>query len=178
MMWVKGDPARAEAALRRSGIPSSLVVTAPQVKEVPEFVASLSALHVLEALGLAAAVLVIGGLLMYLQSRERSQLVTFGLSHRMGLSRSRYGRSLALELGAILLLAYVVASGLGTAASRVMVPLLDPLGDVPPSPVFLAPVLAMVALGALLVGLAVAWGRVAARSASRADFGEVMRVAD
>jgi hypothetical protein len=117
MLWVKGNPHQAELALRRAGIPSSFIVTADEVKEVPEFVASISALHVLEALGLAAGILVMGGLLMYLQSRERSQLVTFGLSRRMGLSPRNYSLSLSLELGAILLTAYLVAAGLGTGLS-------------------------------------------------------------
>ena len=59
-----------------------------------------------------------------------------------------------------------------------MVPHLDPLPTIPPTPLFVSPTLLL--LVALIAVLAVSWfgGWITNRRASAADLGEVMRVAE
>ena len=43
---------------------------------------------------------------MYLEARQRSREVSYALARRMGLARRAHRRSIALELGAILLVSF------------------------------------------------------------------------
>src|SRR6266511_1002595 len=106
--WVKGDPDRASVALRALKYSPYLILTADQVKDIPEIAAAIGSFLVLNGLGLIAALLVVLGMLMYLQARQRSQVVSYGLSLRMGMSHSAHRRSLTAELGAMLCFSYAI----------------------------------------------------------------------
>jgi putative ABC transport system permease protein len=176
--WVRGDPATATAALERVSYPPYLILTAEQVKDIPSFIAVIDTFLVLGALGLIAALLAFAGVLMYLQARQRSQVVSYGLSLRMGMSHESHRRALTLEIVMMLGSAYAVGAGLGLVAALFAVPVLDPLSTIPPSPVFLVPI---ILLSLAFVGVGVAsWfgGGVTNQRARKVDLGEVMRLAD
>lgn len=94
---------------------------------------------VMNALGLVAALLVVAGMLMYLQARQRSQVVSYALSLRMGMTHAHHRRSLVVELGTMLCYAYLLGLTVAIGAALVMVPRLDPLASIPPSPLFVWP---------------------------------------
>ena len=177
-VWVKGDPDRAVAALATLPTPAFPIITAAQVQDIPEFTAVIGTFAVMDAVALAAALLVVIVMLMYLQARQRSQLVAFGLSTRMGMTHATHRRSLVLELATMLLTSFVVALGLGALAAWLVVPLLDPLATIPPAPLFVTPVVPIVIGGVALATIAWAGGTATARRAQRVDLGEVMRVAE
>jgi putative ABC transport system permease protein len=177
-LWVKGEAHRAEAALARVEYPPYLVLTADEVKDIPAIGAVIDTFLVLNTLGIAAALFVIGGILMYLQARQRSQVVSYGLSLRMGMSHESHRRSLALELGAMLCSSYGVGAALAIVAALLVVPLLDPLSSIPPGPLFVAPRISIAAAFAALVGIAWFGAWFTNLRARSMDLGEVMRLAD
>lgn len=177
-LWVHGPDGPAIRSLANLEFPPASTVTASEVKDIPYISAALDTFVVVNVLGLAAAALVFVGMLLYLNARQRSQVVAYALSSRMGMSDREHRRSLVLELGAMLLWGYAIGAVLAGVAATFTVPLLDPIPTVPPDPIRVLPLavsgIAAVALGAL------AWAGAAAtsRRARGIDLGEVMRVAE
>jgi putative ABC transport system permease protein len=177
-LWVQGDTDRAVDALRDPRIAVFQTLTSDEVEALPRLTVVLDTFAVLDALGLATGVLVAVALLMYLQARQRSQIVAYGLSTRMGMPPSSHRRSLVLETGSMLVAAFVLGVGLGMVAAALLVGRLDPIPVVPPDPVLVAP---SVAIAVALAGVAVvAWigAWVTSRQAASVHLGEVMRVAE
>lgn len=177
-LWVRGDQAEASAALRVPQITAFQILTADEVKDLPRVATVIDTFAVLDALGVATGVLVVVALLMYLQARQRSQIVAYGLSVRMGMGPRSHRRSLLLEVGSMLGAAFVLGVGLGIGASVLLVGRLDPLPVVPPDPLVVTPVPAIIA-AAVAVALATwlgAW--LTGRQAAAVRLGEAMRVAE
>jgi predicted lysophospholipase L1 biosynthesis ABC-type transport system permease subunit len=177
-LWIKGDPDGVEAALADAAVPTYLVVTAEQVQDIPQVVAVLDTFVVLNVLGIVAAALTFVGILMYLQARERSGVVSYALSTRMGMSHAQHRRALVLELGAMLLFAVAVGAVLAVAAAWFTVPLLDPIATIPPAPLLVVPAGLIALTAALAAGFAWLGAAGTNRRAQRVDLGEVMRVAE
>jgi putative ABC transport system permease protein len=177
-LWVKGEPEEAAAALQSMPAPAFPVVTAEQVQDIPEFTAVIGTFAVMDAVALAAALLVVIVMLMYLQARQRSQLVAFGLSMRMGMTHATHRRSLVLELAAMLLVSLLVGLALGAIAAWMVVPLLDPIRTIPPSPLFVLPMVQIVVGAVSLAAISWVGGLYTEQRARRVDLGEVMRVAE
>jgi ABC-type antimicrobial peptide transport system permease subunit len=97
---------------------------------------------------------------------------------RMGMTHATHRRSLVLELATMLLVSLFAGMVLGTIAAWMVVPLLDPLDTIPPSPLFVVPI-APIVVGAVAL-LAISWigGLYTERRARHVDLGEVMRVAE
>jgi putative ABC transport system permease protein len=177
-LWIAGDPDEALAALSELDAFPLATTTAVAVKDVPFIKAAIETFSMLNILGLAAALLVIGVLVVYLQARQRARTVSNVLSMRMGMRDRQASAALVLELAAMLLTAFVLGAALGMVAGRLVSPLLDPLQTIPPAPLFDAP---LAIVGWTLVGLAVvavAGGWLVHRRAAAVDLGEVLRVAE
>jgi putative ABC transport system permease protein len=177
-LWVKGDEERAAAALAASPVRPYQVLTASQIRNNPSIAAATRTFDFLRALGFAAGLLAVVGLLLYIQARQRSRVVSHALSRRMGLAGAGHVLALVLELGAMLLSSFAIGIGLALIAARVVLGEVDPLADIPPDPLFSTPValLAVTALGLALVSLV--GGLLASTAAERANVSEVMRLAD
>jgi putative ABC transport system permease protein len=177
-LWLRGSDAEIEAAVAELELPQSQVLTARQVMDIPYIAATLDTFSVLQVLAVVAAILVLVGLLMYLEARQRSQLVAYGLSLRMGVSRRDHRMALGLEMGSMLLGALLVAAPAALGAALVMAPRLDALESIPPRLLISMPLVPLAV--AALVLLAVTWisARTIERRASRRPLGEVLRLAD
>jgi hypothetical protein len=176
--WIAGPTDEALAAVGELEAFPLATLTADEVKDVPFIAASIDTFSMLNVLGLAAAVLVIGVLVVYLQARQRARTVSNVLSMRMGMRDGQARAALVLELAAMLLTAYVLGATMGVVAGRLISPLLDPLQTIPPPPLFTPPTAAALWT---LVGLAVVsvgGGWLVHRRASAIDLGEVLRVAE
>jgi len=177
-LWIRGDPAAARAALPELTFVPELILTADEVKDIPYIAAVIDTFLVMNGLGLLAALLVVAAMLMYLQTRQRSEIVSYGLSLRMGMRSSLHLIAIATEVGAMLVVAYVAGGVLALAAARLTIPLLDPIEAVPPEPIGVVPVVVVAVTAPLLLLVALAGGWLTERRARRADLGQVMRLAD
>jgi len=177
-LWIRGTPRAARAALAGLDYTPSLVLTADEVKDISYIAAVIDTFLVMNGLGVLAALLLFAAMLMYLQARQRAEVVSYGLSLRMGMRSSGHLVALAIEVGAMLVIAYMAGTLLAIVAARLTVPLLDPIESIPPDPITVVPVV-LVAIGApalLLAALAGGW--LTERRARSADLGQVMRLAD
>jgi putative ABC transport system permease protein len=177
-LWIRGDPAAARAALPELSYVPDLVLTADEVKDIPYIAAVIDTFLVMNGLGLLAALLVFAAMLMYLQTRQRSEIVSYGLSLRMGLRSSLHLLAIAAEVAAMLIVAYVAGGVLAMVAARLTVPLLDPIEAIPPDPIGVVPVAVVAVAAPVLLLVAFAGGWLTERRARAADLGQVMRLAD
>lgn len=176
-IWTKGDVGRAEQAIRSQGAHILAVATTREIQRNPSFLPFSWLFGFLQALGIMAGLIVLGGILLYLEARQRGRAISYALASRMGLSRRSHRTSVALELGALLALGCVVGIGLAWIAARIVYGRIDPMPQLPPAPLFRLPmaVFGLTGLAALAATLAGAW-RVQ-RQAERVRVSEVMRVA-
>jgi putative ABC transport system permease protein len=176
--WIAGPTDEALASVADLDAFPLGTLTADEVKDVPFIAASIDTFSMLNILGLAAAVLVIGVLVVYLQARQRARTVSNVLSMRMGMLDGQARAALMLELAALLLGAFVLGAATGMIAGRIIAPLLDPLQTIPPPPLFEPPIAAglWTLLGLAVVSVGGGW--LVHRRAAAADLGEVLRVAE
>jgi putative ABC transport system permease protein len=179
-LWVNanGDERRAAAFFAASSANAFQILTAAEIRENPSIVAASRTFGFLKSLGFAAGLLAVVGMLLYLQARQRSRIVSYALSRRMGLAGPGHVVALVLELGAMLISSLAIGVVLALIAARVVLGDVDPLQDIPPAPLFRTPVgLLLATVGGLLV-VSVIGGILASRAADRANVSEVMRLAD
>ena len=129
--WIKGDPDQILGSLEELDAFPLAVVTAREVKDVPFIKAAIESFSMLNVLGLAAALLVIGVLVVYLQACPRARAVSNVLSLRMGMRERQAMLALVLELGLILLAAYLLGSVLGLIAGFLVASDAGPAPDDP-----------------------------------------------
>ena len=177
-LWIRGDPDEVARALPEIGYPTGLVVEAEAVKDIPYISAVIDTFIVMNGLGLLAALLVFAAMLMYLQARQRSEIVSYGLSLRMGMRSVSHLLAIATEVAAMLAVAFVAGAALAIVAASLIVPLLDPLEAIPPGPITVVPVPLIVATAPLLLLVAFLGGWLTERRARSADLGQVMRLAE
>ena len=177
-LWIRGAPAAVRAALPRLSFQPSLVLTANEVKDIPYIAAVIDTFLVMNGLGLLAALLVFAAMVMYLQARQRTEVVSYGLSLRMGMRRWTHLIATATEVGAMLIVAYAAGAALAIIAARLTVPLLDPLETIPPDPIGVVPAVTVAIAAPVLLLAAFVGGWLVDRRARAADLGQVMRLAD
>ncbi|MDX6515059.1 MAG: putative transport system permease protein [Gaiellaceae bacterium] len=162
-LWAKGPTDEVVAALRARPAEAFYTTTAVAFSDNPNVALALRTFGFMRALGIAAGALALFCMLLYLLARQRAQTIATAFGRRMGLARVTAAASLALELGAILAVAFVVATGGALLAAGSVVGHSDPLPLLPPSPVFAAPWLSLVVLILLLGCVAAIGGVVASR---------------
>jgi putative ABC transport system permease protein len=176
-VWAKGDPRAIVPVLESSALAPADLTTLAHIYENSSVSAAKRSYRYVRLIGAAAAVLALVALLLYLQARQRAQLIASALVARMGLSRRRDAAALALEAGSIVLLAGIVGAAVATAAASPITRHVDALPLYAPSPVLTVPwtTLALGLTVAVLAGAAL--GAVAVAIASRSDVSEALRVA-
>jgi len=98
-LWAKGTPSSIQAGLSSAGVRTAGAVSAARVQRTPAFLAVSWTFSFLLALGVVAGLVVLIGLVLYLQSRQQAREVAYALSSRMGLSARSHRRSVGAELG-------------------------------------------------------------------------------
>jgi putative ABC transport system permease protein len=176
-VWAKGPPGRVGRALEASPLQAYFVTNVDTFRKDPDVLLATRTFAYMRTIAIASGLLVLMGLLLYLQARQRSQAIASALARRMGLRRRTEILSLALELAAIALFAGLVGGAVAVSAAGPIVGHIDSLPEFPPSPALLIPVGAIIASAVALVVLAVAAGALTSWLASRTDISEALRVA-
>jgi ABC-type antimicrobial peptide transport system permease subunit len=94
----------------------------------------------------------------------------------MGLKAASQRASMAIELGVMLLVAFVVGALVAMLAARFAYPQLDPLPSVPPDPILDFPIILVAVVGLVVLFISPIGGWRVQRSADRANVAEVMRL--
>ncbi len=175
--WARGPADAASAALVARPFQGFYATTVKTFTADPEVQLATRTFRYMRLIAIAAGVLVIVGLLLYLQARQRSQAVSSALAARMGLGRRTEVLSLTVELVLIALVAAIVGGVVALAAASPIISHIDPLPANPPAPALAIPVAAILLAGATLMVLAVALAIATSWSARRTDMSEALRVA-
>jgi len=177
LVWAKGDPQRIMPALEQSSLAPVFLTGIDHIRNDPSVAAAERSYRYVRLIGAAAAVLALVALLLYLQARQRSQLIASALARRMGFSAAGDAAALALEAVAVVLFAGVVGGAVATAAASPIARHVDSLPQYAPPPVLVLP-WPTLGLGlAAAVCAAAVLGAAAATLAARSDVAEALRVA-
>ena len=177
LLWAKGPPKQLQPVLETSSIAPSYLTTLDHITDNVSVAAAERSYRYVKLIGLAAAVLSLVALLLYLHARQRSQLIASALVRRMGFGALGDAAALALEAAAVVLTAATVGAIVATAAARPIAHRVDSLPQYAPSPVLTVP------WGTLTLGVACATavaallGAAAVALAARSNVAEALRVA-
>lgn len=176
--WISGPTEAVLADLAPFEKELYQVTTAAEVADIPSFSAVIEAFRILNLLAIAAWAAILVVLLMYLQARRRSGVLSYALSRRMGLSHLTHSIALTGEIAMMLLFGYAIACGLGMLTASITASLVDPLRVVPPDTILAIPttplMVATVAIAVAAVVGAIATNNIAART----NLATVMRTSD
>ena len=176
-VWGKGPPAAVERALTNAALNAYYPSSIDTFLHDPNVLLATRTYSFMRTIAIAAAVLVLLGLLLYLQARQRSQVIASALSRRMGLAARGEALSVSLEVLAILAFAALIGGGIAIAAAGPVVRHIDPLPQNVPSPIFTLPVAPLLLAAGCLVVVAALAGALTTWLARRADMSEELRVA-
>jgi putative ABC transport system permease protein len=173
--WIRGDRAEILSTLDDTGTSYEETTTATQVVDGVAFLTVSRTFGFMRSLGVAAALLVVGGVAVYFDARRRSRVLAYAFARRMGLTRAQHQGALLGEVlagvgvGCWLGLA-VALVGAGIAHERI-----DPLPLVLPDPILRPATGTMVALGLAALVVAAIAAAVAQRTIDRDDPLDVLR---
>ncbi len=176
-VWARGEAGPLLEQLTAAGYAydPDQVRTGEDFAARPELSAQSWSFGYLRAIALAAGLLGLTGIAMHALAQQRRRTVAALLLSRMGMGRRSLDAATALETGLLTGLGALVAVGVAVPASALLLPLLDPLPALLPTPLFTVPwsSVAAVFAGVLLVTAATAV--LVGRSARADDPGTVMR---
>lgn len=174
-IWGRGDPSAIENALTREGVLFYAPLTIDQVLGTPTLKSLLLMLGLVGAMGMAAASVSVIALLLFLQARHRSAMVTTAFVRRMGLSPVGEYFSWASEMVGALLISLAVAVSTGIPVSLLMAGRLDPRPSLPPDAVVVVPGALIGVLGGVLTVVALAAAGALKITADKTNVGRLFR---
>ncbi|MGI8722465.1 MAG: FtsX-like permease family protein [Geodermatophilaceae bacterium] len=170
---------RNEAAVRNA-LPDDIRITRVQdrndVFRVANFLSVSWTFDYLRALAAFIGIVALGGLLLYLETRQRARIASYALARRMGLSAAAHMRSLLAELGVLLGLALAAGLTLGWVAVLTVYRSIEIDPTRPPPPLLTVPTATLVAAAGATVLVAVLATAYAQRAAERGDLAKVLRL--
>jgi hypothetical protein len=177
LVWARGPSRRVEQELLASDLRPSYLTTPGHILSDPSVAAAERSYRYVKVIAVAAAILSLLALVLYLQARQSGQLIATALTRRMGLARSEDMLALALEAMAIVLCAAVVGCAVAAATARPIVHRLDSLALYAPGPAFVVPWTVLAAGTAVGVLISALLGALAVAVAERSNVAEALRVA-
>lgn len=174
-IWARGETDAIEAELQSLEVPLALPIDVDKVLDTPALRSLLWILNLLVALGAAAAIIAVVGILLYLQARQRAAWVSSAMTRRMGLSRRREFLSWWGEVAGALFAALFAAITLGLVVADAMNSELDPRPNLLPPPVFVIPASTILALGVCMLAVSVFSAWRVQRSIDETNVAQVMR---
>jgi hypothetical protein len=176
-IWARGRPQQLVHALEAPGLDISYVTSIDAFRKDPQILLATRTYAYVRTVALAAALIALAGLVLYLQARQQSQRIASALARRMGLSAGSEILSLFLELAAILLASAAVGIGVAAAVAAPVIEHVDLLPDFPPSSVVIVPWDVAALLGIGLLAVAAIAASATCLLSRRSDVSEDLRVA-
>jgi putative ABC transport system permease protein len=177
-VWARGDPSQIVDALNDRNVAMIAVHTAEEARATPGLRAAAWTFSYLQAVAVGGGLIVIAGMLLYLQARQRAGILSFALARRMGLRSRAFRVSVAVEVGVMLLASLVIGTGLSLIAVFLVYKRFDILPSLPPDPLFRVPVITFALAAVGLIAAAAVAGRVTERRARSANVAENLRLAE
>ena len=174
-LWARGTRESVQRQLDRRGISYFTITTTQTALEAPALRSMLWTLGLLAALGTASGLAAVAGLILYMQARHRSAVVSSAMARRMKMTRSTELRAWLVEVGTSLTSAYVLAAIVGFGVARVMHQRLDLRPALPPAPVMVIPVGVVIAAAVGTVALGFVTAKRLQRQVDAADVAQVLR---
>ena len=176
-IWARGNPAQIEGPLLRSNIRPAYLTTFAHIRADPSVRAGKRSYGYLRTIGGGAVLLAILALLLYLQARQREQVIAGALLRRMGRRPAADAAAVALEAAAIVALAFAVGLAVAAGAAALVARHVDPLPLYPPTAGLVAPWTTLLLVGAGTALASAVLAAVLVLRATRADASEALRVA-
>jgi putative ABC transport system permease protein len=173
--WIKGDH---DAILAVLDAADTRYVEARRAADVVDRVAFLTVawtFDFVQAIALAAGLLVLGGLAAYLDARRRSRLLGYAFARRMGLSSGQHRLALLAELTASVVVGCWLGLAIALTAAWLAYDRIDPVPGFRPGPVVRPATALILALAAVAAVVAVVAAAIAQRRADRDSPVEVLR---
>ncbi len=145
------------------------------VVDRPAFLTVAWTFDFMQAIAVAAGLLVLGGLAAYLDARRRQRLLGYAFARRMGLTAGQHRLALLAELSASVVAGCWLGLGIALAGAWLAYGRLDPVPTFRPGPVLRPAIMVVVALAALATVVAVAAAALAQRRADRDSPVDVLR---
>jgi putative ABC transport system permease protein len=174
-VWMRGDHAEALAQLGAAGANFIEDRSAPDVADRAAFQTVSWTFGFMRALGVAAGILALGGLAVYLDARRRSRVVGYAFTRRMGLTRGQHVAALAVELSATVVVGCVLGLASGLVGARFAMSRIDPVPNFPPAPLLRPALLIILGLAVASLAVTALGAALAQRRADRDDPVEVLR---
>lgn len=177
LVWARGDSRTVEQQLLASSLQPIYLTTPAHILDDPSVAAAERSYRYIKVIALAAAVLSLLALVLYLQARQQAQLIATALTRRMGLTRRDDLFALSLESASIVGIAAVVGCAVAASTARPIVHRVDPLALYAPAAEYVVPWATLTAGAAIAVAVASVLGAFAVILAARGDVAKALRVA-
>jgi hypothetical protein len=175
-VWAKGETAAVERALAASNLYPFYLTTPGEITRSPSVAAAMRSYRYVRIVGVALSLLTLVALLLYLQARQRSQLISSAFARRMGLTRRSDTGAVAFEAAIVMLFAGLLGGGLAALIAHAIVRHVDSLPQYAPGPASVVPWTVLVVGLAIAVVAASFVGAAAAGIARRSNIAEALRV--
>jgi putative ABC transport system permease protein len=173
--WIRGDRDRILATLDATGTSYLEARRAGDVVDRISFLTVAWTFDFVQAIAIAAGLLVVGGLTAYLDARRRDRLLGYAFARRMGLSPAQHGGALLAELVASVVVGCWLGLGIALAGAWLAHDRIDPVPDFRPDPVLRPATTVVVILAATAAVVAVVAAALAQRRADRDSPVDVLR---
>jgi putative ABC transport system permease protein len=174
-LWTDGSRSAAVQALTDAGGRISREVEPADVVSTANFLGITWTFGYLSALAVFVGVIAVGGLLLYLEARQRTRVSGYVMARRLGLSKGAHLRSMVVELGGVAAGGLVLGGLLAAGAVAVVYRRLDVDLVRPPTPLLDVPWTAVALAVVVAAAVAVLAAVYAQRAADRADPASVLR---
>ncbi|MGA7096595.1 MAG: hypothetical protein WB245_03400 [Acidimicrobiia bacterium] len=176
LMWTKDRTEQeVETAMAGAGLGYAFTVAATTTLDQLKFTAIVWTFDFLEIYSALGGLIAIGGILLYVDTRQRHRNLSYALARRMGLRRSEHLMAGFMEIAGL----SVIGVGAGVLAAQIaarpLYRILDAVPETPPSPrwVGAADLIVLCFVVALLVGVLAAI--LSQRTADNANTSELLR---
>ena len=173
--WIRGDRERALATLTAADVGFSEDRRLEDVVDRASFLTVSWTFGFMQSLGIAAGVLVVGGLAFTLDARRRGRVLGYAFARRMGLTRATHRRALLVELAATVVVGCCLGLGTAIVGSWLAYGRIDPVPDFQPNPLLRPALVVMALLTTIAVVVTGVGAMLGQRRVDRDDPLEVLR---